>query len=166
MHNYCNKPEDFFRELKGILIYDKSQISYIDQLKGKFPQPDEAKYKFSVLPGDASRKISTKNMAGNIYYQPDITVSLVDLTVKNRDEWYEYFNKFNDFAIILVSNTEMMMLGNERFPLSILIDDNMSDDGSGSDSFLLNIYGDTILEPTVYKIVPKFKIVFFIPPIL
>lgn len=166
MQNYCNKPEDFFRELKGILIYDKAQISYIDQIKGKFPQPDEAKFKFSVLPGDASRKIPTKTISGNVYYQPDITISLVDLTVKNRDEWYENFNKFNQFAVVLVSNTEMMMLGNDRFPLSITVTDNLNDDGSGSDSFSLNIYGDTIIAPTVYKIVQKFLIKFFIPPVL
>jgi len=166
MQNYCNKPEDFFRELKGILIYDKNQISYIDQLKGKFPQPDDAQFKFSVLPGDASRKIPTKLLSGNIYYQPDITISLVDLAVKNRDEWYESFNILNEFAVVLVSNTEMMMLGNDRFPMSITVNDNINDEGSGNDSFSLNIYGDTILAPSVYKIISKFKVLFFIPPII
>lgn len=166
MQKYCNIPEEFFRELKGILIYQKEQVPYIDQLKGKFPQPDEALYQFRVLPGDAGRKIPTKFQAGNVYYSPDITVSLVDLTVKNRTEWYTYFNKFNEFAVVLVSNTEMMMLGNNLFPLNITVNDNIMDDGFGTDNFQLNVYGDTILEPIIYKIVNKFKVLFFIPPIV
>ena len=89
-------------------------------------------------------------------------MSLVDLTIENRDRWYEEFNKFNEFAVILVSNTEMTMLGNDRFPLSITVTDNMKDDGSGTDSFSLNIYGDTIIEPRLYKIQNKFKVLFFI----
>lgn len=166
MQKYCNIPEDFIRELKGILIYSKNEISYADQLKGKFPQPDKALYHFHVLPGDAGRKIPTKFQAGNIFYSPDITVSLVDLSVKNRTEWYSNLNKFNSFAVVLISNTEMIMLGNEIFPLSITVSDSISDDGSGNDVFTLNVYGETIVEPSVYKIVNKFRVLFFIPPIV
>jgi len=166
MQNFTNIPESFFRELKGILVFDKSKISYIDNLKSKFPNPEDALYKFCVVPGDASRSIPTEIVAANISYAPDITMSLVDLTVQNREQWYEDLNRFNKFAVILVSNTEMMMLGNDKFPLSITINDNMSDDGSGSDSFSLRVYGETVIEPKVYKIVPKFKVLFFIPTII
>ncbi|MGD1319543.1 hypothetical protein [Chryseobacterium sp. 2R14A] len=166
MQNFTNIPENFIRELKGILVFDKSKISYLHQLAGKFPNPEEALYKYCVLPGDASRSIATNNTAGNISYSPDISVSLVDLTVANREHWYEELNRFNKFAVILISNTEMMMLGNDRFPLSITVSDAISDDGSGSDSFTLRVFGETIIEPKVYKIVPKFKVLFFIPPIL
>lgn len=166
MQNFTNLPENFIRELRGILVFDKSKISYLDQLAGKFPNPEEALYKYCVLPGDASRKIPTEFIAGNPYYSPDISMSLVDLTVENREQWYEELNRFHQFAVILVSNTEMMMLGNDRFPLSITISDSISDDGSGSDSFTLRVFGETIIAPVVYKIVPKFKVLFFIPPIL
>ncbi|UKB81246.1 hypothetical protein [Chryseobacterium sp. MEBOG07] len=44
--------------------------------------------------------------------------------------------------------------------------DNIKDDGSGNDSFSINISGETILPPSVYKIVPTFKVLFFIPPII
>lgn len=166
MQNYNNTPEDFFRELNGILIYDKDQISYIDQLNDKFPLPEDALYKFRVLPGSGNRSIPTKLNNRNILYIPDISFPLVDLTVKNRTEWYSNFNVFDQFAVVLVSNTEMMMLGNDLFPLSITVTDNIKDDGSGNDSFSMNISGSTILPPSVYKIVPKFKVLFFIPPVI
>lgn len=166
MQNFNNQPESFIRELNGILIFDKSKITYLDQLAGKFPNPEEALYKYCVLPGDASRSIPTNFTAGNTSYAPDISISLVDLTVANREDWYNELNRFNTFAVILISNTEMMMLGNDRFPLSITVSDNMTDDGSGTDSFTLRVFGETIIAPVVYKIVPKFKVLFFIPPIL
>lgn len=166
MQHYYNRPEDFFRELCGILVYHKSQIKYIDQLNNKFPSPEEALFKFHILPSSANRSIPTKLNSQNIFYSPDISFPLVDLSVRNREEWYSQFNKFNEFAVVLISNTEMMMLGNDMFPMSITITDNIKDDGSGSDSFSMNIAGDTILAPNVYKIVPKFKVLFFIPPVL
>ncbi|MFL9835007.1 hypothetical protein [Chryseobacterium terrae] len=166
MQNFTNIPENFFRELRGILVFDKTKISYLNQLAGKFPKPDEALYKYCVLSGDASRSIPTNNVAGNASYAPDISVSLVNLSVQNREDWYEKLNRFNSFAVILISNTEMMMLGNDRFPLSITVNDNIADNGSGDDSFILRIFGETIIEPKVYKIIPKFKVLFFIPPIL
>lgn len=166
MQNFTNLPENFIRELKGILVFDKSKITYLGQLSGKFPNPEEALYKYCVLPDDASRSIGTNIEAGNVSYSPDISISLVDLTVANREQWYEELNRFNQFAVILVSNSEMMMLGNDRFPLSITVSDNISDNGSGTDSFIMRIFGDTIIAPVVYKIVPKFKVLFFIPPII
>jgi len=166
MQSFTNRPESFIRELTGILIFDKSKMSYLDQLRGKFPDPDDALYRYKVLPDDVDRSIPTQFAGGNPYYSPDITISLVDLTVANREQWYDNFNRFNTFAVILVSNTEMMMLGNDRFPLNITVSDNMTDDGSGTDYFSLRIYGDTIIQPKVHKIVPKFKVLFFIPPIL
>ncbi len=166
MQSFTNRPESFIRELTGILIFDKLKISYLDQLRGKFPDPEEALYKYKVLPDDVDRSIPTQFAAGNPYYSPDITISLVDLTVANREQWYDNFNRFNAFVVILVSNTEMMMLGNDRFPLNITVSDNMTDDGSGTDYFSLRIYGDTIIPPKVHKIVPQFKVLFFIPPIL
>lgn len=166
MQNYHNTPEDFFRELKGVLIYNKDQISYIDQLNDKFPSPDDALYKFKVLPTSGSRAIPTKLNNRNILYTPDVSFPLVDLTIKNRNEWYSQFNVFDNFAVVLVSNTEMMMVGNDLFPMSVTVTDNIKDDGSGNDSFSLNISGDTILPPSVYKVVPKFKVLFFIPPVI
>lgn len=166
MQNYHNTPEDFFRELTGILIYDKEKISYIDQYNDKFPSPQDASHKFRVLPGSANRSIPTKLNNRNTIYSPDISFPVVDLSVNNRDKLYDDFNIFEAFAVVLVSNTEMMMLGNDRFPLSITVTDNIKDDGSGSDSFSINISGDTILPPSVYKIVPKFKVLFFIPPVI
>ncbi|WP_300685502.1 hypothetical protein [Chryseobacterium sp.] len=166
MQNYNNIPEDFFRELTGVLIYDNNKISYIDQLNNKFPNPEDATHKFKILPGSANRSIPTKLINRNIIYSPDISFPFVDLSVKNRDHLYEDFNIFDQFAVVLVSNTEMMMLGNDRFPLSISVTDNVKDDGSGNDSFSLNISGDTILPPSVYKIIPTFKVLFFIPPIV
>lgn len=166
MQNFTNIPEDFIRELKGVLIFDKKKIPYLDQLAGKFPDPEDAIFKCRVLPEDASRSIPTQFNGGNVYYSPDITISLVDLTVANRDQWYEELNRFNQFAVILISNSEMMMLGNDRCPMSITVNDSIADDGSGSDAFTLRIFGDTFLPPNVYKIVPKFKVLFFIPPII
>lgn len=166
MQSFTNKPESFIRELTGILIFDKTKIPYLDQLRGKFPSPEDALYKYKVIPDDVDRSIPTQFSGGNPYYSPDITMSLVDLSVGNREKWYEDLNRFNKYAVILISNTEMMMLGNDRFPLNITVSDNISDDGSGTDSFTMRIYGDTIIPPKVHKIIPKFKVLFFIPPIL
>ncbi|MDV3662464.1 hypothetical protein CMU51_00115 [Elizabethkingia anophelis] len=166
MRHYCNLPENFIRELKGVLIYDKSKISYIDQYNNIFPQPEDALYKFRILPADPDRKIPTKLNEDNVSYSLDIVLSLVDLSIKNREEWYSKFNKFRKFAIVLVSNSEMVMIGNERYPMSITVTDNIKDDGSGNDSFGMNIYGDTIISPKMYKIAEKFKVLFFLPRLI
>ena len=166
MQEYCNIPEGFIRELKGILIYDSAAITYEDQFAHQFPKVADSLYQFRVVPGEHSRSVPTKQKEGNFFFSPDISLSLVDMDISSRNIWYEKFNRKNSFAVILVSNTEMMMLGNDRFPLSISISDAMRDDGSGNDSFQLNIYGDTILYPRLYKIVDRFKVIFFIPPLL
>ena len=74
------------------------------------------------------------------------------------------FHKKRKYVIALVSQQEMLVVGNEREPFSFSIDDNILDNGTGKDSFLISLTGQTIIFPTLSKITEKFRVLFFLPP--
>ena len=46
MEHFTNKSESFYREIRSIEIYNASDISYIDNFQGIFPDSNLCLYKF------------------------------------------------------------------------------------------------------------------------
>lgn len=152
MEKFSNRSESFFREIRKIDIYPAESSSYIHNFNGIFPNIDDILYTFDVVPEDYERKISTKTSDGNYLYDVDLGFPLLNISIENREKLYEYFNK-KEFAVVLVSNTEKMLLGNEREPLSIEVIDGIKDNNSGTDQVNISITGKTIIPPKIKEII-------------
>lgn len=152
MEHFNNKAESFYREIRRIEIYQASDISYIDNFQGIFPDSNLCLYKFDVTnPESFAYKILTKTQNGNYFTDIDISFSLLDLSKDNIDKCYEYFNK-KKFAIVLISNIEKMLLGNDREKLKVEFIDGKKNDASGSDECYISITGDTIINPKIQNL--------------
>ncbi len=148
MEHFKNESESFYREVRSIEIYDASNIKYVDAFNGVFPAPETALYKFNIVPESYSRGISTKTQTGNYFTDIDTSFPILDMSKATYDKCSKYFNK-KKFAIVLKSNTEKMLLGNEREKIKVEFIDNKKDDNSGNDEFTLAISGDTIIKPQI-----------------
>ena len=152
MEHFNNKAESFYREIRRIEIYQASDISYIDNFQGIFPDSNLCLYKFDITtPESFTPKILTKTQNGNYFTDIDISFSLLDLSKDNIDKCYEYFNK-KKFAIVLISNIEKMLLGNDREKLKVEFIDGKKNDASGSDECYISITGDTIINPKIQNL--------------
>ena len=146
MEHFKNKTEAFFREVRSIEIYNAKDLKYQDNFQGIFPNAEIALYKFDIVPESFSRNTPTKTNNGNYYFYVDINFAVLDLSKETIAKCYEYFNK-RDFAIVLNSNTEKLMLGNDREKLKIDFINNTKDDNSGTDEATIAISGETIVPP-------------------
>jgi hypothetical protein len=146
-----NKSENFFREIRKIEIYNCESIDYMDYYTGNFPDVNNALFVFDIIPENFSRKIPRKKKDGNYYHEIDINFPLLQINSENVEL---YQNSFNDkkFAMVLISNTEKTMIGNEREPLTIEVLDNKKDDASGNDEYNLSITGESILNPLIVNL--------------
>lgn len=148
MENISNKLENFVREIRNIEIYQSSALSFSDNMKGNLPNADDLQYVFKVNPEDFERKLPTKRQDGNNYFEVDVNFPLLAMTKTNRDSLYEKFNR-KGFCVVLVSNTESIVLGNDREPLRIDFLDAIKDNASGDDQFNISVTGKTIIPPKI-----------------
>ena len=148
MENISNKLENFVREIRNIEIYQSSALSFSDNMKGNLPNADDLQYVFKVNPEDFERKLPTKRQDGNNYFEVDVNFPLLAMTKTNRESLYEKFNR-KGFCVVLVSNTESMVLGNDREPLGIDFLDAIKDNASGNDQFNISVTGKTIIPPKI-----------------
>jgi len=148
MEHFKNKAESFFREIRSIEIYSASSVSYINNFNGIFPDPGTALYTFDITPESFSRNLSTKTQNGNYFTDIDISFPLLDMSEGSVLKCYAYFNR-KSFAVVLISNTEKMMLGNSREKIKIEFIDNKKDDNSGNDEYTIAISGETIISPKI-----------------
>lgn len=148
MENISNKLENFVREIRNIKIYQSSALSFSDNMKGNLPNADDLQYVFKVNPEDFERKLPTKRQDGNNYFEVDVNFPLLAMTKANRNSLYEKFNR-KGFCMVLVSNTESMVLGNDREPLGIDFLDAIKDNASGNDQFNISVTGKTIIPPKI-----------------
>lgn len=151
MEHFKNKSESFYREARSVKIYKASDVSYIDNFNGVFPDPTMALYQFDIVPESYGRRLPTKTQSSNYYTEIDVTYALLDLSKDTVDKCKEYFNKKN-FAVVLISNTEQVLLGNDREPLKIEFIDNIKDDSSGNDECTIAISGDSIITPKIQNL--------------
>ena len=145
MEHFKNKAESVFREIRSVEIFRSTDISYQDNLDRVFPTIDPL-YKFDIASETYSRKLLTKTKTGNYLYDIDLGFTVLDLDETTIAKCYEYFNK-KGFAIVMYSNVDRQMLGNDREPLTIEFIDGKKEDGSGSDDCNISITGKTILPP-------------------
>lgn len=148
MEKFKNKSEKFYREIRSIEIYPAASVPYIDNFKGIFPNPDDCLYQFEIIPETFNRKIPTKTQNGNYFYEIDLNFSLLDLSATAKEKYQNNFNK-KYFAVVLVSNVNKMLLGNDREKLKVEFIDGQKDDNSGTDEDTLAISGSTIIPPKI-----------------
>ena len=160
----CNNPEDFTREIQHILIFDASKFSFNQNFKALTPDTNSYLLKIQLHnPSAYQRKITIKEQNDNNYYDVKISLPVYELSKEIRLKLVS-FHKKRKYVIALVSQQEMLVVGNEREPFSFSIDDNILDNGTGKDSFLISLTGQTIIFPTLGKITEKFRVLFFLPP--
>ena len=146
MEHFKNKAESFYREIRSIEIYKASDVSYINNFNSVFPDPAIALYKFEIVPESYSQKTPTKTQTGNYFNEVDLSFPLLDLSTETIEKCQEYFNK-KDFAVVLNSNVERMLLGNDREKLKVEFIDGKKNDNSGNDECTIAISGETIISP-------------------
>lgn len=151
MEHFKNKAESFYREIRRIEIYKASDVTYINNFNGVFPNPELALYIFDIVPESYARKIPTKTQNNNYYFDIDVSFSLLDMSQENIDKCYKYFNK-KDFSAVLITNIEKLLVGNDREKLKVEFIDNKKDDNSGNDECTITISGDTIIQPKIQSL--------------
>lgn len=164
MIDLCNISEKWVREARYLLIYEASALSFNQNFKGIKPVAGTHLLKISLSPHHFSRQVSLKTKDKNDYFDIKIQFSLLDLTHENRTLLYSFHRKRN-FVAVLVSNAEMLVLGNDRERLSIAVDDNIQDNTSGKDTFEITLTGQTIIFPSINKITESFRVLLFVPPL-
>ena len=148
MEQFNNLAENFFREIRNIEIYESKDLRFEHQLKSVFPDTAKILYKIDIIPEDFSRKVQTKTKNGNYFFNIELGFPLLQMDLESVRKYFDYFNE-KKFAVVLNSNTEKTMIGNDREPLKIEILDNKTDDDSGKDEFNMSITGETIIYPKI-----------------
>lgn len=151
MEHFKNESESFYREIRSIEIYKAADVKYIDVFNEIFPDPKIALYKFNIVPESYSRGILTKTQNGNYFTDIDVSFPVLDMSKSTYDKCRKYFNK-KKFAVVLNSNTEKMLIGNEREKIKIEFLDNKKDDNSGNDEYSIAVSGDTIIKPQIQSL--------------
>ncbi|MEQ3501126.1 hypothetical protein ABMY20_15330 [Tenacibaculum sp. SSH1-16] len=157
----CNTPEDFIREIRHVIVYNASVLTFNQNLKGLYPPTIEYLYKIPVqTPESFKRRFRLKKQNKNNYFTIDLSFPFFDLTFQNRAKLYD-LAKDNNYVVVVASNREMMVLGNDRERLSIDVIDNIQDNSRGKDHFSIQITGETIIHPLLRKVSEPFRVLFF-----
>ena len=160
---FCNAGEPFFREIQKVQLYYADALSFHDAMNGGTPKETDCFMEFFIPnPQDFSRSIKTASDAYNDYLKIDLSFPLLDIKKENRRLLYAHAFR-NQYAVMLVSNREKVVFGNQREPMSFEVHDKIRDDGSGKDVLLIKIYGKTLLKPILQNIQARFRVLFFIP---
>ena len=94
---------------------------------------------------------------------PDINSYLLRIDLHNPTPIS--FHKQRKYVVALVSQQEMLIVGNAREPFTLTVDDNITDNGKGADTYVVTLTGQTIIFPNISKITEKFRVLFFLPPL-
>ena len=139
-------PDYFFREIRKIEVYKASQYSFNDLFIEKVLSSQPILVFENIIPEEFDRSISRRSRNGNYYFDIDISFSLYNLNPMDISIWSILLNK-KDFVVVLRTNTEFMVLGNDTEPLRIESHDKRKDDNTGTDKIEIRIFGETIIEP-------------------
>lgn len=160
----CNITENFTREIRHILLFDSQEFTFNQCLKGLAPETPFLVKIDLHHPGAYERKIDLKTQHNTDFYDVKVTIPIYDVSPKSRLKLFE-LHKRKKYVVGLVSAQETLILGNKREPFSLLIDDNIKDDGSGKDFFNVTITGQTLIFPSTNKITERFRVLLFMPPL-
>lgn len=165
MEAICNIPENFIREIQYISVYPLSSLSFNENFTNKKPSTEEALFTIDILPDGFLRRIELKQQNRNEYYTVKVQFSLLELSARKRS-FFSSHHKKRAYVAVLVSNKEMMVLGNDREPLSLSFEDNILDNATGKDNCTITLYGDTIIRPRPTPLTEPFRVLFFTPPMV
>ena len=164
-HTLCNLPENFTREIRYILIYDAATYRFSQALRGDQPAPEGYLLKVYLHhPSPYSRTLTIKEQNHNDYTEVKITFPIYDLSRESRALLQGYHRK-RKYTVALVSEQEILTLGNHREPFTLTVQDHTLDNGTGKDILQCTLSGQTIVRPTTTRNTPRFKVLFFVPPI-
>lgn len=141
-----NNSDGFFREIRSIEVYPANMINFVSVLKGENPNLGVLARFMNIVPEDFSRSIKLKYNNDNEYFDIELTFALYTADLGLPKHYQSIFGK-RKFAVKLISNSDQLLLGNDREPLTIDFQDALKDDGSGTDKYEISIYGTTIIDP-------------------
>lgn len=143
---YCNQPETQTREARWLVFFDKDKLTFNQNLKGELPPMEDFLFKVRVnVVSKFGRKTNRKQKAFNPY----IDVKLVEafFPVKSNDiKELEGFEQRKAYVVLLITNDDIQVFGNELEPMSFRIEDKVADNGSGVDHHLLIVEGATTIK--------------------
>lgn len=142
-----NIADNFFRSIRSIKFFRSSEYSFEDNLSGVFPTCEPVVCIRNIIPEDYEQSIKKKKRDGNYYYDIELSIS-IHVTNNEVESLKNLLDKKN-FTIVLESNADKTVLGNEREPLLVELLDLRKNDNSGKDQYSISITGSTIIPPVV-----------------
>jgi len=165
MIDICNIPEPFTREISHVLLFDAASFSFNQNLRALTPDVNSYLLRIDLHnPSPYNRKVSIKQQNHNNYYDVQVSLPIYDLSKETRKKIIS-FHKQCKYVVALVSQQEMLIVGNAREPFTLSVDDNITDNGRGADTYVVTLTGQTIIFPNISKITEKFRVLFFLPPL-
>ena len=165
MIDICNLPEPFTREISHVLLFDATIFSFNQNLRALTPDINSYLLRIDLHnPSPYNRKLSIKQQNHNDYYDVQVSLPIYDLSKETRKKLIS-FHKQRKYVVALVSQQEMLIVGNAREPFTLTVDDNITDNGKGADTYVVTLTGQTIIFPNISKVTEKFRVLFFLPPL-
>lgn len=146
MEHFSNIAEPFFREVRRIEIYRKDSLTFSSNFSRSIPTIDDVQYVIDIIPENFKRTIIRKTQKVSYFHEIELGFPLLRLDPLSIQRYQDYFNK-KEWVVILVSNDDKLVLGNNREPLRIQVLDNITLDNSGNDQYWMQISGKTIVPP-------------------
>lgn len=141
-----NIPQDFFRQIRKIEIYEAEDYPYTNAFIGDFQNLTPIITFCNVLFSDYDRSIKRKSKNGNYYFEVDLSFGVYSINPLETKIWETLLNR-KEFVAVLYTNTDVLVLGNASEPFLVEIQDKIKDDNSGQDKLEVQIFGETILQP-------------------
>lgn len=166
---FCNRTETNVREANWLLIYEKSRLTFNQNFRGEFPDPND--YLFRVRVQDVrgfNRSFRNRFRDHNRFREIAIQAEYFTLD-KAEIKQLQAFAKTNAYVIVLVTNEDLQVFGNHRQGVSFDIEDNISDNASGNDSYVISLIGNTTVNVN-FGILPEqiqnefFKVLLYASP--
>lgn len=141
-----NIPDQFFRQIRKIEIYEAEDYPYTSAFMGDFQNLTPIISFCNVIFTAYDRSIKRKSKNGNYYFETDISFGVFSLNPLETMIWENLLN-CKAFVAVLYTNTDVLVLGNASEPFLVEIQDKIKDDNSGQDKLEVQIFGETILQP-------------------
>lgn len=146
-----NIPEQFYREVRKVEIYDAEKYPYQKAFLEEVLTVSPTVVFERIIPEEFNRKIQKKNQNHNEYYEVDFSFPVYSLHPIERKEWDILLNK-KDFVAVVYTNSDVLIVGNHIDKLTVETQDQIKADNSGNDKIQINIYGKTMIEPIIYPL--------------
>lgn len=141
-----NNSDGFFREIRSVEVFLAQDIAFSAAYQGLSPTAAPVARFLNIIPETFKRSLRLKYNNDNEYYEVDLSFALQLGSHRISDAYRPAFGK-RKFAVRLTSNTDSLVLGNHREPLTVDLQDGLKDDNSGTDQYEVSIYGSTIIDP-------------------